>query len=394
MMREAAILGAVRTPIATAHREKGLFKNIRSDELGVMVVRELLRRTGVNPAIIEDVILGCATQTGEQAMNVARYVALMAGLPFGVAAQTINRQCASGLTAIQSAAQAIMADCGDVFIAGGIESMTHLPEGYGADLHPRRFDRVDRSAASMGLTAENLAEMYHISRAEQEAFALESHRKAVAAQREGRFRAEMVPVEITLEDGSKKLIDFDQNPRQDTSLEIMALLEPVAKPNGTVTSAMVTRASDGAAALLLCSREKAEEMGISPMAKIVSMAVAGVEPHLMGLGPIPATRKALQRAGLTIDDIDLAEINEPFAVVGLVCIRELGIDPAKVNVNGGGIALGHPMGCTGARMVTTLVHEMARRRARYGLAAMCVGMGQGAAIILENKNHIQPQMGS
>ncbi len=382
-MREAVVADAVRTPIARAHPDKGWFKDIRSDELSVIVIRELLKRTNVDPKQIEDVVLGCANQTGEQAMNVARYIAIMAGLPFEVAAQTINRQCASSMTAVHSAAQAIMTGCGDIFIAGGIESMTHLPEGAGADLNPKRFQFVDRSSSSMGLTAENLAKMYNISRQEQEEFASRSHRKAIAAQEEGRFKDEMVPVEITSDNGSKKLIDSDQNPRSYTSPELMAALEPISRQGGTITAATASPASDGAAAIMLASRQKCEEIGLMPKAKVLSLAVAGVDPKLMGLGIVPATRKALERAGLTIADIDLAEVNEAFAVVAMVAIRELGIDEEKVNPNGGAVALGHPMGCTGARLITTLVHEMTRRQARYGLAAMCVGMGQGAATILE-----------
>ncbi|PIU57457.1 MAG: acetyl-CoA C-acyltransferase, partial [Chloroflexi bacterium CG07_land_8_20_14_0_80_51_10] len=326
---------------------------------------------------------GCATQTGEQAMNVARYIAIMSGLPFEVAAQTINRQCASGLTAINSAAQAIMAGYGEVFIAGGIESMTHLPEGFGADLNPKRFDFVDPSAVSMGLAAENLAEMYHVSRREQEEFALRSHQKAVAAQREGRFREEIVAVEVTEDDGSKRLLGSDQNPRPYTSLEVMAALEPIAKPDGSITSATVSFASDGAAVVMLTSEEKADLLGLRPKAKIRSMAVAGVDPKITGFGTVAAARKALLRAGLTIDDIDIAEINEAFAVVALVCMRELGLSEERVNPNGGAVALGHPMGCTGAKLVTTLVHEMERRKARFGLVTVGVGMGQGEATILE-----------
>lgn len=260
--------------------------------------------------------------------------------------------------------------------------MTHLPEGTGVNLHPGRFQFVDPSSSSMGLTAENLAELYQISRREQEEFALRSHRKAVAAQEEGRFREEIVPVEVE-EDGRRRLIDRDQNPRPYTSLELMAALPPVAKPGGTVTSATVSFAGDGAAALLVASREKAESLGLRPKAKIRSMAVAGVDPKLAGLGAVVAARKALERAGLTPADIDIAEINEAFAVVALVCMRELGLPEEKVNPNGGAVALGHPMGCTGARLVTTLVHELERRRARFGLATLGAGMGQGAAIVLE-----------
>jgi acetyl-CoA acyltransferase len=385
-MREAVIVDAVRTPIARAHADKGWFKDIRSDELGVIVIRELLKRTNVDPGLIEDVVLGCANQTGEQAMNMGRYIAIMAGLPFEVAAQTINRQCASSMTAVHSAAQAIMTGCGDIFIAGGVESMTHLPEGAGADLNPKRFQFVDRSSSSMGLTAENLAEMYNISRQKQEEFALRSHQKAIAAQEKGGFEAEMVPVKVPSDDGGKKLIDRDQNPRSYTSLELMAALEPLALPKGTLTAATASPASDGASAIMLMSREKSAELGLKPKARVVSMAVAGVDPKLMGLGIIDATRKAVERAELTIGDIDLAELNEAFAVVAMVAIMELGIDEEKVNPNGGAVALGHPMGCTGARLVTTLVHEMTRRQVKYGLAAMCVGMGQGAATVLELAN--------
>lgn len=385
-MREAVIVDAVRTPIARAHADKGWFKDIRSDELGVIVIRELLKRTNVDPGLIEDVVLGCANQTGEQAMNMGRYIAIMAGLPFEVAAQTINRQCASSMTAVHSASQAIMTGCGDIFIAGGVESMTHLPEGAGADLNPKRFQFVDRSSSSMGLTAENLAETYNISRQEQEEFTLRSHQKAIAAQEEGRFKAEMVPVKVPSNNGGKELIDRDQNPRSYTSLELMAALEPIALPGGTITAATASPASDGASAIMLMSREKSAELGLKPKAKVVSMAVAGVDPRLMGLGIIDATRKAVKRAGLTIGDIDLAELNEAFAVVAMVAIMELGIDEEKVNPNGGAVALGHPMGCTGARLVTTLVHEMTRRQVKYGLAAMCVGMGQGAATVLELAN--------
>jgi len=318
-------------------------------------------------------------------MDVARYIAIMAGLPFEVAAQTINRQCASSMTALHSAAQAIVAGCGEVFIAGGIESMTHLPEGAGADLNPKRFEFLDPSAASMGLTAENLAKSYRISRAEQEEFALGSHRKAVAAQREGRFQGEIVPVTLSLDGGAEEVISVDQNPRPDTSLEIMALLEPISsQEGGTVTAATASAASDGAAALLLTSEQRAVELGLTPRARVVSMAVAGVDPRVMGLGLVAAGRKAVERAGLTIEEIDLAEINEAFAVVAIVGIRELGITAEKVNPNGGAVALGHPMGCSGARLVTTLIHELARRKARYGLATMCVGMGQGAAVVVEN----------
>ena len=382
-MKNVVIIDAVRTPVCRAHPDKGWFRNIRSDELGVLVVKELLNRVRIDPAEIEDVIIGCATQAGEQAMNVARYITLMAGLPFGVAAQTVNRQCASGSSAIQIAAQTIMSDCGDICIAGGIESMTHLPEGFGADLNPRRFDFVDQSAASMGLAAENLADLYGISRKEQEEFALKSHQKAVAAQEEGRFEEEIVPVEVLEEDGTKTVIDRDQNPRPYTSLEMMATFDPIAKEDGTITPATVSFASDGAAAVLLASEEKARSLGLKPKARIRSMAVAGVDPKITGIGTVAATRKALKWADLTVDDIDIFEINEAFSVVALACMKELGIDEGKVNPNGGAVALGHPMGASGVKLVTTLIHEMGRRKANLGLVTVGVGMGQGAAIILE-----------
>ncbi|MDY6910884.1 MAG: thiolase family protein [Chloroflexota bacterium] len=382
-MKNVVIIDAVRTPVARAHTKKGWFRNIRSDELGVLAVKGLIERVGIDPAEIEDVILGCATQVGEQAMNVARYIAIMAGLPFEVGGQTINRQCASGMTAIHAAAQAITSGCGEVIIAGGIESMTHLPEGFGSDLNPRRFDFVDPTAASMGLAAENLAEMYDISRKEQESFALRSHQKAVAAQKAGRFADEMIPVEIVEDDGSRRIIDRDQNPRPYTSLEMMATFNPIAKPDGTITSATVSFASDGATALLLASEEKANSLGLKPKARIRSMAVAGVDPKITGYGTVAAARKALDRAGLTIDDIGIAEINEAFSVVAQVCIKELKINEERVNPNGGAVALGHPMGCSGAKLVTNLVHEMERAQTRFGLATVGVGMGQGVATVLE-----------
>ncbi len=381
-MREALIIDAVRTPIARGHPEKGWFKDIRSDDLGVIVVRELVRRTGLPPDVIEDLVLGCATQTGEQAMNVARYVAIVSGLPLSVAGQTINRQCASGMTAVHSAAQAIMTGNGDVFIAGGIESMSHLPEGAGADPNPRRFDYMDRSSSSMGLTAENLADMYGITREEQEAYALRSHRKAVGAQEKGLLADEIVPVEVPSDNGAT-VVDRDQNPREYTSLDLMAALDPIAKEGGTVTAATSSMASDGAAAALLASRERATELGLRPKASIAAMAVGGVDPKLMGMGVVEAARKVLDRAGLSVYDIGVAEINEAFSVVALVAMRELGLDEERVNPHGGAVALGHPMGCTGAKLITSLVHEMVRGRHRYGLAAMCVGMGQGAATVLE-----------
>ncbi len=373
---EAYILDGIRTPIGRAHPEKGWLKDIRSDEMGVIVIKELLKRTNIDPRDIDDVIIGCATQTGEQAMNVARYIAVMAGLPFSIPAQTINRQCASGMSAVHIGAMAIISGYADIVIAGGIESMTHLPEGSGADLNPKRFDFIDPSSSSMGLTAENLAKLYGISRREQEEFALKSHRKAVRAQ-EGAFLEELVPVKV-----GERVIDRDQNPRPYTDLDIMSVLPPITTPEGTITSATSCFAGDGACALILISGRKAEKLGLKPLAKIEDMSWVGVDPKLMGLGALEAARKILKKRGLKPDDIDLWEINESFAVVPIVVMRELGIPEERVNPNGGALALGHPMGATGARLVLTLAKEMRRRGSRYGIATMCVGMGQGTATLL------------
>ncbi len=383
MMENALIIDAIRTPICRAHPEKGWFRNVRSDDLGVIVLKELVSRTGIDPSKVEDVIMGCATQTGEQAMNVARYITLMAGFPYHVAAQTINRQCASGLTAICSAARTIMTGDAAMCIAGGIESMTHLPEGFGSNLNPKRLEFVDPTSISMGLAAENLAEMYGISRQEQEEFSLWSHQKAVAAQKAGRFEREIVPVEVVEDDGSCRTIDQDQNPRSYTTLELMAQLDPIAMDGGTITSATVSFASDGAAAVLLASEEVAKAQGLNPKARVIAMAASGVDPRITGFGTVAAARKALDRAGLSADDLGLVEINEAFSVVAMVCMKELGLATEKVNPNGGAVALGHPMGATGAKLITTLVHEMERRSLRYGMATVGVGMGQGEAVILE-----------
>ena len=345
---EAYILDGIRTPIGRAHPEKGWLKDIRSDEMGVIVIKELLKRTNIDPRDIDDVIIGCATQTGEQAMNVARYIAVMAGLPFSIPAQTINRQCASGMSAVHIGAMAIISGYADIVIAGGIESMTHLPEGSGADLNPKRFDFIDPSSSSMGLTAENLAKLYGISRREQEEFALKSHRKAVRAQ-EGAFLEELVPVKV-----GERVIDRDQNPRPYTDLDIMSVLPPITTPEGTITSATSCFAGDGACALILISGRKAEKLGLKPLAKIEDMSRVGVDPKFMGLGALEAARKILKKRGLKPDDIALWEINESFAVVPIVVMRELGIPEERVNPNGGALALGHPMGATGARLVLTL----------------------------------------
>lgn len=398
-MRDVVIVEAVRTPIG---RYGGALKNVRPDDLAALVISEVVKRSGVNPDDIEDVIFGAANQAGEDNRDVARMALLLAGLPVHVAGVTINRLCASGLQSVMFAAQSIQTGNGEIIIAGGSESMTRAPLVMGKPqaefprgdgilhdttigwrfINPRMAEMYH--PYSLGETAENVAERCGITREDQDLFALGSHQKAVAAIREGRFRDEIVPVEVSR--GKKApamLFDTDEHPRADTTLEKLAALRPVFRQGGTVTAGNSSGINDGAAALVLTSADKARELGLRPMARIVSSAVAGVDPAVMGLGPIPATRKALARAGLTIGDIDLVELNEAFASQSVACVRELEMDVDKVNVNGGAIALGHPLGCSGARLVTTLVHEMKRRQVRYGLATMCIGVGQGAALIVE-----------
>lgn len=397
-MREAVIVGAVRTPVG---RYGGALKSMRPDDLAALVIAEVVKRAGVDPSEVEDVIFGDTNQAGEDNRNVARMALLLAGFPVEVAGTTVNRLCASGLQAIIFGAQSIMTDNGDVMIAGGVESMTRAPfvMGKAETAFPRgdlamydttigwRFINPKLAEMhhpySMGETAENVAERYGVSREEQDKFALWSQQKAAVAIREGRFKEEIVPVVIPQRKGEPVVVDTDEHPRPDTTFEKLAALKPAFKKGGTVTAGNSSGVNDGAAALLVMSAEKAREMGKAPMARIVASAVAGVDPAVMGLGPIPAVRKALKRAGLTIEDIDLIELNEAFAAQSLACIRQLEMDPGKVNVNGGAIALGHPLGCSGARLTTTLLYEMKRRRVRYGLATMCIGVGQGAAMIVE-----------
>ncbi|HLZ64120.1 MAG TPA: 3-oxoadipyl-CoA thiolase [Ktedonosporobacter sp.] len=396
-MEEAVILSAVRTPIG---RYGGVLKDVRPDDLAALVISEAVRRAQIDPASVEDVILGCANQAGEDNRNVARMALLLAGFPVEVAGQTVNRLCGSGLQAINSAAQAIQTGTGDTFIAGGTESMTRAPFVLGKSDTPFsramnlqdttlgwRFINSKLSALhhpfSMGETAENVAERYHISREDQDAFALRSHQQAVAAQQSGRFAAEIVPVTFPQKKGEATTVALDEHPRADTSLEKLATLKAVFRKEGSVTAGNSAGINDGAAALVLMARSQAEKRGLRPRARIITSAVAGVDPAYMGLGPIFATRKVLQRAGLSINDMDLIELNEAFAVQALQCARELEIDMERLNVNGGAIALGHPLGCSGARIVVTLLHELERRGGRYGLATMCIGVGQGIATIIE-----------
>jgi 3-oxoadipyl-CoA thiolase len=396
-MEEAVILSAVRTPIG---RYAGSLKDLRPDDLAALAIAEAVRRAGIDAGSIEDVILGCANQAGEDNRNVARMALLLAGLPLEVAGQTVNRLCGSGLQAINSAAQAIQTGAGDTFVAGGVESMTRAPFvlGKADSAFSRSMNLQDTTLGwrfvnprlsamyqpySMGETAENVAERTGISREEQDAFALRSHQRAVTAQQSGRFAEEIVPVSIPQKKGEAVLVALDEQPRRDTTLEKLAALKPAFRKDGSVTAGNSSGINDGAAALVLMAKGRAQKLGLTPRARVVASAVAGVDPAYMGLGPIPASQKVLQRAGLSIKDIDVIELNEAFAVQALQCMRELEIDEEKLNVNGGAIALGHPLGCSGARLVVTLLHELERRQGRFGLATMCIGVGQGISTIIE-----------
>lgn len=420
-MTEVVIVSAARTPIG---RLAGALSTVRPDDMAALVIREAVRRAAIEPDIIEEVYMGCANQAGEDNRNVARMATLLAGLPQHVAAVTVNRLCASGLNAVNMAARAIAASEGDVFIAGGVESMTRAP--YSLPKNPQAFGPAGNITAwdttlgwrypnprlaemfpleAMGETAENIFEQScageitggPITREEQDAFALESQRRACAAINEGRFAEEIVPVELPQRKGPPIVVDTDEHPRikktdngyeLDTSMEVLAKLRPAFRKGGTVTAGNSSGLNDGAAALVLMSAAKAEELGIRPLARWLSSAAAGVDPRVMGIGPVYAVPKALRRAGLSLDDIDLVELNEAFAVQSIAVMRELGLRPEITNVNGGAIALGHPLGCSGARILTTLIYEMQRRKSagepmRYGLATLCVGVGQGEATVIE-----------
>ncbi len=398
-MAEAVIVGAVRTPVG---RYGGALKDVRPDDLAALVVREVVDRVGIDPNTIDDVILGCTNQAGEDNRNVARMALLLAGLPETIPGQTVNRLCASGLQAVNTACTNVLAGNGEVFIAGGVESMTRAPMvmlkptsafprgkieledstiGW-RFVNPRMAERYE--PISLGETAENVAERYEISRERQDAFALASQRKAAAAIASGAFKDEIVPVPIPQPRGAPpRLFDTDEHPRPDTSMEALAKLPPVFREGGTVTAGNSSGINDGAAALVIMSSERARELGLRPMARFVASAVAGVNPLFMGIGPVPASRKLFARTGLRPDDLDLIELNEAFAAQALACIDELSLPMDRVNVNGGAIALGHPLGCTGAKLTTTLVYEMQRRRARYGMVSMCVGVGQGVSTLFE-----------
>ncbi len=402
-MTDAVIINAVRTPIG-AHG--GALKDVRPDDLAAIVIREVLKRSDVDPALVEEVYFGCANQAGEDNRNVARMAALLADLPTSVAAVTFNRLCASSLSAINAAARAIKVGEGEVYLAGGVESMSRAP--WSVPKSERAFPSGNQTmwdttigwrypnarlkemygTDSMGETAENIYEEMPFSREEQDAFAFQSHQRALAAIDSGLSAEEIVPVEVAQRKGDPLVAEVDERPRRDTSLEALANLRPAFRSSGTVTAGNASGINDGAAAILIMSSDKAKELGLKPWARIVASAAAGVEPRTMGYGPVPATHKALARAGIEMDAIGLIELNEAFAVQSLAVMKELGMREEITNVNGGAIALGHPLGCTGARIVGTLLHEMRRRASKedrpyYGLATLCVGVGQGEATVFE-----------
>jgi len=405
-MPDPVIIDAIRTPIGALG---GALAPVRPDDLAALALKAILDRNALDPAQVDEVYLGCANQAGEDNRNVARMALLLAGLPVEVAGFTVNRLCASGLAAVNQAARAIRAGEGEVFIAGGVESMSRAPYSLPKADQPFAFGNQTAwdttlgwrypnpkmqeayGTESMGETAENIAELYPtLSREIQDAFALESHRRAIAAIDSGKFAEEILPVPVPTRKGDPVLVTTDERPRRDTSLESLARLKPAFRKNGTVTAGNSSGLNDGAAALLIMSASKARQLGLKPLARIVTSAAAGVAPRTMGLGPVPAVRKALTRAGLTIEQIGLVELNEAFAVQALAVMKELGLRHEITNVNGGAIALGHPLGCSGARILTSLLHEMRRRAASgageapyYGLATLCVGVGQGEAMIIE-----------
>jgi len=389
-MKEVFIVSAARTPVGKA--PNGKLKTVRPDDLAALCVKEVLRRVpGVDAAQVEDVVLGCAMPEGTQGMNLARIVGQRAGLPDVVPGVTINRFCASGLEAIALGAQRILSGMAELVIAGGAESMSQVPMGgYRMAPNPCLVDTMPDAYLAMGLTAENVSQQFTVSREDQDQFALDSHRKALAALDAGKFKEESVSVpvrEVSLDNGRRRVNEFtfdaDEGPRRDTSPEKLSSLKPAFHPKGTVTAGNASQRSDGAAAVLLASGEKVKELGLKPLARFVSYAVAGVAPGIMGIGPVEAIPKALRQAGLKLDQIDLIELNEAFAAQALAVVRKLGLAPERVNVNGGAIALGHPLGATGAKLTVSILNELRRRRGRYGLVTMCVGGGMGGAGIFE-----------
>ena len=383
---DVVIIDAVRSPLGKT--KNGVFRNVRAENLSAELVKALFKR---NPSVeqkdVEDLIWGCVNQTLEQGFNMARAVSLLAGLPITCAAQTVNRLCGSSMSAIHTAAQAIMTGQGDVFVVGGVEHMGHVGMMHGVDVNPALSKHMAKASMMMGVTAEMLGKMHGVSREAQDAFAVRSHRLAHEATLQGRFDNEIVSIEGHDADGNKILVEVDEVIRPETSMESLAGLSPVFMPKvGTVTAGTSSALSDGASAMLMMSAKKAEELGLTPIAKVRSMAVAGCDPAIMGYGPVPATKKALKRAGLTIDDIEIVELNEAFAAQSIPVLKDLGLLDLvddKVNLNGGAIALGHPLGCSGTRISTTLLNVMREKDATLGLATMCIGMGQGIATVFE-----------
>lgn len=383
-MREVVIVEGLRTPVG---RRNGVFKDYRPDDLAAEVLKELVKRTGIDSGMIEDVILGCVSQSGEQAGDIARVAALIAGYPIEVPGTTIDRQCGSSQQAVHFAAQAILAGDMDVVVAGGVENMSRVPMGsnyQGADRSSKLKEKYE--LINQGVSAERIAEMYNLTREECDQFSVESHQKALRAQSEGYFQKEIIPVSVLNEDGESVEVTEDSGPRKGTSLEVLGGLRTVFKEDGLIHAGNSSQISDGAAALLLMERSKAEELGLKPRFKVHTRVVVGSDPTLMLTGPIPATEKALQKSGLTIDEIDIFEVNEAFAPVPLAWLKEIGADPAKLNPNGGAIALGHPLGGSGARLMVSMMHELERTGGRYGLQTMCEGNGMANATIIERLN--------
>ncbi|QDU46196.1 3-ketoacyl-CoA thiolase [Symmachiella dynata] len=387
-MQQAVVIDAVRTPVGRASADQGYYRDVRAEDLSAGIIKALVERTGIDRNLIEDVKWGCVQQQGEQAFDIGRIAALMADLPIETGGVTINRNCASSLQAINDCAMSIRGECEDIQIAGGVEHMDHVGMNDGYNPCPGLFRKYTEAMMNMGMTAEYMASKYRISREKQDAYACRSHELAAKATDSGQFESEIIPTWGRDSDGRKVLLNGDQCIRRETNLEALAALRPVFNPaGGSVTAGNSSPTNVGAVAMLIMSEQKAQELGLKPMAKIRAMAVAGVDPVEMGIGPVPAVHKVLKRAGLTLDDIDAIELNEAFAVQVLSCLKMLGIDETKVNTRGGAVAIGHPLGASGARIATTLLHRMRDEGSKYGIATMCVGQGQGVATVFESMDN-------